>query len=64
MYQSTMDALISLYPRLSVGGYIILDDWDLIPNCRRAISDFRAQHGITEPVRAVDGNAGFWRRER
>ncbi|MEO7741962.1 MAG: TylF/MycF/NovP-related O-methyltransferase [Usitatibacter sp.] len=64
MYQSTMDGLVNLYPKLSVGGYVILDDWELIPSCRRAIEDFRARHGIEEPIRSVDGNAGYWRRER
>jgi O-methyltransferase len=64
MYGSTMDSLSSLYPKLSVGGYIILDDWDLIPSCRRAIEDYRAANGITEPVLAVDGVAGYWRRAR
>ena len=27
MYGSTMDALVSLYPKLSPGGYLIIDDW-------------------------------------
>jgi O-methyltransferase len=64
MYESTMQGLEALYPKLSIGGFIILDDWELIPSCRRAIDDFRLRHGITEPVLAVDGNAGYWRRER
>jgi O-methyltransferase len=65
MYESTMEGLVNLYPKLSIGGYIILDDWGLIPNCRRAIDDFRASHGITEKVLATaDGVAGYWRRER
>ena len=64
MYGSTMDALKNLYPKLSVGGYVIVDDWEVIPTCRRAIDDFRASHGITERVMPVDGNAGYWRRER
>jgi O-methyltransferase len=59
-----MDGLAALYPRLSIGGYVILDDWNLIPACRRAIDDFRAREGIVEPVLPVDGNAGYWRRER
>lgn len=27
LYQSTWEALESLYPKLSVGGYVIVDDW-------------------------------------
>lgn len=64
MYESTMDSLVNLYPKLSIGGYIILDDWDLLLPCRKAIDDFRASNGITEVVRPVDGVAGYWRRER
>lgn len=64
MYESTTQALESLYPKLSIGGFVILDDWEIIPTCRKAIEDFRARHGIGEPIQAVDGNAGFWRRER
>jgi O-methyltransferase len=64
MYSSTMDALVNLYPKLSIGGYVIVDDWEIIPTCRRAIEDFRGAHGIKEPVLPVDGNAGYWRRER
>ena len=64
MYGSTIDALASLYPKLSLGGYVIVDDWEILPSCRRAIEDYRARHGITEKILPVDGNAGYWRRER
>jgi hypothetical protein len=61
MYGSTMDALVSLYPKLSTGGFVIVDDYH-IDACRRAISDFRATHGIEDPLVAVDNNAVYWRR--
>ena len=64
MYGSIMDSLVALYPKLSVGGYVIIDDWGLVPTTRRATDDFRAAHGIMEPVLDVDGVAGYWRRER
>lgn len=63
MYGSTMDALVNLYPKLSPGGYVIIDDWELIPSCRQAVQDFRDRHGITNRILGVDGNAGYWRRE-
>jgi O-methyltransferase len=31
MYQSTIDALTSLYPRLSPRGYVIVDDYGVVP---------------------------------
>ena len=64
MYESTMDGLAALYPKLSLGGYVIVDDWGVLPNCRRAVNDFRAANGVVEPIREVDGTAVYWRRER
>lgn len=61
-YQSTYQALDSLYPKLSPGGWCIVDDYLLIPTCRRAVDDYRREHGIGEPLRKVDWNAVCWRR--
>ncbi len=61
MYESTMDALTHLYPKLSLGGYVIIDDYALV-NCRAAIEDFRARQGITEPLQPIDQLAKFWQR--
>ena len=64
MYGSTMDALEALYPRLSVGGFLIVDDY-YTPHlgCCGAVDDYRAAHGIAEPIEKVDLNGAFWRRE-
>jgi len=64
MYESTMDALRPLYPRLSVGGYLIVDDYGTVPGCRQAVDEYRAEHGITEPIVDIDGWGVYWRRER
>ncbi len=64
LYGSTMDALGALYPRLSPGGFVIVDDWGAIPACRRAVEDFRAGHGITEAIEEIDWTGAFWRRSR
>lgn len=61
MYESTVQALDALYPKLSPGGYCIVDDYAL-PNCRRAVDDYRAAHGIETPLVAVDWTSCFWRR--
>jgi O-methyltransferase len=61
MYESTMDALIPLYPKLPVGGFVIVDDWELAP-CRRAVEDFRRASGITDPIVPIDDAAVYWRR--
>lgn len=61
LYESTMDALVPLYPKLSVGGYLIIDDYSL-PMCKQAVHDYRAQHGIEEPILDIDGDGAYWRR--
>ena len=60
-YESTMDAL-SLYPKLSPGGFAIIDDYRLVEGCDRAIADFRREHRITEEIRVIQGGGGYWQR--
>jgi O-methyltransferase len=64
MYSSTMDALQNLYHRLSIGGFVIIDDYWAILNCRQAVDDFRAEHKITEEVRKIDWSGVFWEKLR
>ena len=54
MYDSTMVALRSLYPKLSVGGYVIVDDYHAIRGCKQAVDDFRDELGITDELYEVD----------
>ena len=61
MYESTMDALVNLYPGLSVGGYLIIDDFAFEP-CRKAVADFRSARNIDEPIEEIDWTGVFWRR--
>jgi O-methyltransferase len=61
MYESTWVALDSLYPRLSVGGYLIVDDY-AIRACRKAVADYRAREGIDEPIVRIDETGAYWRK--
>lgn len=61
LYPSTMDALTNLYGKLSVGGYVIIDDYS-IGSCRQAVTDFRARHGIDDEIIRIDTHGVFWRR--
>lgn len=63
MYESTKVALESLYPKLSVGGYVIVDDYGAIAACRQAVADFRNDHGIVERIHLIDWTGAYWRRE-
>lgn len=62
LYESTMDALVALYPKLSVGGYVIVDDYGALKPCQQAVDDFRATNGVSEPIETVDWTGVFWQR--
>jgi O-methyltransferase len=59
LYESTMTAL---YPKVSVGGYVIVDDYHAVRGCRRAVDDFREHHGIEDEMSEVDWTCVYWRR--
>lgn len=63
-FESTWTAIESLYPRLSVGGFIIIDDYHLPLGCRDAVDRYRERYGITEPLQAINSQAVFWRKSR
>jgi hypothetical protein len=61
MYESTMDGLRYLYPKLSKCGFVIVDDYAL-PGCRTAVLDFRDKHGIDEPIQQIDSTGVYWQK--
>ena len=62
MYESTMDALVSLYPKLSVGGYLIVDDYGAIESCRKAIHDYINSNQIKETIIPIDWTGVYWQK--
>ena len=58
------DGLVHLYPKLSVGGYLVVDDYGVIAENRQAVDDYRAREGIVEPIHPIDRYGAFWRRQR
>jgi hypothetical protein len=61
LYESTMDALTNLYPKLSPGGFVIIDDY-VIPACRDAVLEYREKQGITDEMVTIDDSSIYWRR--
>jgi hypothetical protein len=61
-YDSTLVAMQSLYPGLAAGGYVIVDDYLSLEECRAAVDDFRREHSITDSIEDVDWNSVRWRR--
>jgi len=63
MYELTMVALRSLYPKLSVGGYVIVDDYQpKHPGCVRAVDEFLAEHGRGEELQSAGAIGAYWQR--
>jgi O-methyltransferase len=62
LYESTMDALKALYDKVSPGGFVIIDDFNDFEPCRRAVLEFREQHGIKDPIEGIDWSGAFWRK--
>jgi len=61
-FDSTRDAIEQLYPRLSPGGYVIVDDYGCPFGCRRAIDEYRAKHGVTAAICRVNRQTVYWRK--
>jgi O-methyltransferase len=61
MYESTVDVLYHLYNKLSVGGYVIIDDWFGFP-AKRACEDFFQVHRINPEIIAIDKTAAYWKK--
>lgn len=53
MYESTMDVLYHLYEYVTVGGFVIVDDWDGFP-AKDACLDFFQVHDIQPHIVPVD----------
>jgi O-methyltransferase len=63
MYESTMDALVNLYDRLSPSGFVIIDDYGGLKNCRAAVHDFLDRQNISAKIEQIDQSCAWWRKE-
>lgn len=65
IYSATYDALHFLYPRLSVGGAVLFDDWKF-DYSREAILNYRKEQGIATPIQFLSGCVdpmAYWIKE-
>lgn len=58
LYDSTMLSLLFLYPKLSVGGILIMDDWNLA-GCRKAFDNFFKKR---RPELIFDNGVTYWKK--
>jgi O-methyltransferase len=61
-FESTWDAITVLYPKLSPGGYLIVDDYNLPLGCKHAIDEYRAANDIHEEIIEINGQSVYWRK--
>ena len=61
LYESTMDALSNLYPKLTVGGYCIIDDY-FLSGCRKAVDEYREKNNIASYIIIIDEYSCYWRK--
>lgn len=62
LYESTTDVLRALEPKVSAGGFVIVDDYGTFEQCRRAVDEYRSEHAITDPIEAIDADCVCWRK--
>lgn len=61
MYGSTIDVLSNLYSKISKNGFLIIDDFCL-PNCAKAVMDFRKSNNIQNDIEIIDKCGIFWNK--
>jgi len=63
MYESTIQAIEVLYPKLQPGGFLIVDDFGThVSQAQAAVHDYRKEHGITDEIIDIDGSGAYWRK--
>jgi O-methyltransferase len=61
-FESTWDVLEVLYPRVSSGGFVIVNDYGQEGSAtRRAVDAFRDTHHVRATVMDIDGTGVYWR---
>jgi O-methyltransferase len=63
MYESTVDVLYHMYEKLSIGGFVIMDDWNGFPS-KTAVEDFFKVHGMDEKIIAIDALSAYWKKQK
>jgi O-methyltransferase len=63
LYESVAGPLQDLYPKVAMGGYVIVDDYFTLASAKRALDDYRKAHGIAAALIPIDHNAVYWRKE-
>ena len=62
LYESTKVCLEYLYPKVSKGGYVVIDDFGTLDGCRKAVLDYLAEHDLNPIIIPILGGLGpvYW----
>jgi O-methyltransferase len=61
-FESVLVTLEVMYPLVSPGGFVVIDDYGTFPGARRATEEYRLRVGETAPLRRIDRTGRYWRK--
>lgn len=61
LYKSTWDILINCYDLVSDGGFVIIDDYGAMIECRRAVDRFLEERKLKVDMQEIDWSGVYWR---
>lgn len=62
MFSSTWATLTALEPRVSSGGFIIIDDYSALPGSKMAVDRYRVENSITAELIPIDWTGVYWKK--
>ena len=62
LYESTIQVLEALYDKVSIGGFIIIDDYHVVDACKKAVHDFCKSRNFIPNIQEIDGVGIFWKK--
>jgi O-methyltransferase len=62
MYESTYVALEALYDKVSIGGFVIVDDYGFIESCKKAVHDFLDLRKLKPAIQLIDWTGVYWQK--
>jgi len=62
LYDVTQQCLNEFYDKVSVGGYIVIDDYGHYKECKQAVDDFRNSRNINDQLNHTDYTEVWWKK--
>jgi hypothetical protein len=62
MYESTIIALRHLYDKVSPRGWVIIDDYEVVPACKQAVHDFLNERQLDPVLHQIDGVGRYFQK--